>query len=233
MSRPPADRPAISAAGDVRSDTDFYTVVRVLVRRWYIVVLGALVTAAVALWIAMSIAPTYEAKGSAILVGAQSSNVPGNARDNPFTRLDSSTVVLTAVATQIMDDPRIRESLADGGASAGYEVGQASDGTPVFIVVATHADEQTALRTVDAVLKRIDDELDRRQAEAGAPEESRIHSILLTQPDAAQELLGGRLRAFLAVALLGAAATVSTAFLVDGFARGRSRHSSVERQEAA
>lgn len=205
---------------------DFLSAVRVVLRRWPIV-LGALVLSVLAAYLAArSVAPSYQAEGSALLVGPQGATIPGNEEpqlDNPYTRLDNSTLVLTAVAVQIMDDSSIRESLRDEGAAPDYVVGRAEDGTPVLGVVATDADPAIALKTVGLVLDRLNDELDIRQAEAGAPPESRVRSIVVTRPDRASEQLGGRIRAFIAVAALGVAASISLAFITEAIVQGRRR----------
>lgn len=207
---------------------DFLSVVRVVLRRWP-VVLGALVLSALAAYTAASsVAPTYQAKGSALLVGPQGATIPGSDElqlDNPYTRLDNSTLVLTAVAVQIMDDSSVRESLRDEGAAPDYVVGRAEDGTPVLGVVATNTDPAVAVKTVDLVLDRLNDELDDRQAEAGAPPDSRVRSIVVTRSDTASEQLGGRIRAFLAVAALGVAASISLAFITEAIVQGRRRRS--------
>lgn len=205
---------------------DFLSVVRVVLRRWPIV-LGALVLSTLAAYMAArSVAPSYQAKGSALLVGPQGAAIPGAEElqlDNPYTRLDNSTLVLTAVAVQIMDDSAIRESLQDEGAAPDYVVGRAEDGTPVLGVVVTNTDPAVAVKTVDLVLDRLNAELDDRQAEAGAPPDSRVRSIVVTRSDTAIEQLGGRIRAFLAVAALGVAASISLAFITEAIVQGRRR----------
>ena len=207
---------------------DFLSVVRVVLRRWPIV-LGALVLSALAAYMAASsVAPSYQAKGSALLVGPQGATVAGTEQpqlDNPYTRLDNTTLVLAAVAVQIMDDSSIRESLRAEGAAPDYVVGRAEDGTPVLGVVATNTDPAVAVKTVDLVLDRLNDELDIRQAEAGAPADSRVRSIVVTRSDTAIEQLGGRIRAFLAVAALGVAASISLAFITEAIVQGRRRRS--------
>ena len=210
---------------------DFFSAIRVMLRRWHIVLSALMISVALAYGVALSIAPTYQAHGSALLVGAAAAVPAGSeagSAQNPYTRLDSSTAVLTKVASQIMDDVRIRESLVAEGATRDFQVGQASDGTPVFVVVATHREASVALATVDLVLARLNEELDDRQAAAGAPPESRVRSIVITQPADANELIGGRIRAFLAVVALGVAASASLAFLADAIAQGRQRHAQHE-----
>jgi hypothetical protein len=214
---------------------DFLSVIRVIIRRWYVVVSALLISMAISYAVVRSIAPTYQASGSALLVGAppaQNPDDPDTLNQNPFTRLDASTAVLTAVATQIMDAGPTRESLIAEGASKDYQVGQATDGTPVFVVVATDRDAEVAIGTVNLVLDRLGEELDSRQADAGAPPEARVRSIVITEPDEATELLGGRIRAFLALSALGAAASVSLAFVADAIAQGRERRSQADRRHS-
>lgn len=202
---------------------DFFSTIRILQQRWKVVAGTLFVGLVVATAVASSLSSTFQARGSALLVGAPAASTVDEEAgpSNPFTRLDGSTAVLTAVATQIMDDGPIRESLAEQGAAEDYQVGQADDGTPVFVVVATNPDAQVALDTVDLVLERLGEELDSRQADAGAPEDSRVRSIVITQSSEAQQLVGSKVRTFLALAALATAASVSVALVVDALARRR------------
>lgn len=204
---------------------DFFAAIRIVGRRWYVVVAGLILTAIAAFVVMQSVAPTYQASGSAMVVGPAPASEDGDVDPlslNPYARFDGATSTLAAVTVQIMNDIEVRERLHEQGANADYQIGQATSG-PVISVVVIDADEQQAIDSASLVLHAVNDELDQRQAEAGAPEASRIRSFVVTEPTRSVRLTGARIRAFLAVAVLGTAASVSMAFVAEAIAQGRRR----------
>lgn len=204
---------------------DILAAVRIMLRRWHVVLSGLVLTAVAAFTVMQSIAPTYQAKGSAMIVSPPPLETEEGVNPlslNPYARFDASTSVLAGVTVEIMNDIDVRERLALEGASPGYQIGQ-SNSTPVLWVVVVDPDPQQAIRSTSMVLAAVGVELDRRQAEAGAPEESRIRSFVVTEPTRAIALTGARVRAFTAVAVLGLAASISLAFVVEAFAQARRR----------
>jgi capsular polysaccharide biosynthesis protein len=204
---------------------DFFAAIRIVGRRWYVVVAGLILTAVAAFTVMQSVAPTYQASGSAMVVGPAPTSVDGEVDPlalNPYARFDGATSTLAAVAVQIMNDIEVREQMAEGGANADYQIGQQSSG-PVISVVVIDPDEEQAIHSASLVLHGVNDVLDQRQAAAGAPEESRIRSFVVTEPTRSVTLTGARVRAFLAVAVLGAAASLSLAFVAEAIAQSRQR----------
>lgn len=213
---------------------DFFIAVRVLLRRWRLVVATLAVGFAVAFAVMQSVAPTYEARGSVLLFAPSASDDEEEpAEANPFRSFDASTAVLAAVIAQIMDDASVREQVAELGGEPDYQIGQATDGTPVLTAIATDEDESVAIRTVLAVQETIDAELEERQSAAGAPEEARIRAIVITEPTNASELIGGRIRAFAAVAAITVAGALSLAFVVENISHARATGEAPERSVPA
>jgi hypothetical protein len=202
---------------------DFFAAMRLIVRRWYVVASALIVTLAVAYTVMQSVAPTYRAEGSVLLFAPSADSAAAGAAVNPFRSFDASTAVLAAVIVQIMNDTDVRAAIAEGGGRPDFVVGQSTDGTPVIVTRATDPDEARAILTVRLAMEELQAELDRRQADAGAPEEVRIRAIVLTEPTDTDALVGARIRAFLAVMALGVAASVSVAFIVESLAQSRRR----------
>jgi hypothetical protein len=204
---------------------DFFSVFRTIVRRWYVVLLGVVVTAIAAAAVMGQVAPRYEATGSVLLTSPPRSTTgdAGETAQNPFLAFDFSTTIFTGVVVQIMNDAVVREGLHDRGARIDYQIGQSGENAPLIFIVATDPDAEVAMRTVELVQAGISEELDRRQSDAGAPADAQVRSVVITEPSRATELIGGRIRAGLAVGGLGLAASVSLAFFVDGMAEARRR----------
>ena len=102
-------------------------------------------------------------------------------------------------------------------------MGLANDGTPVIVMRATATDEAVAIDTVHLATDALQEQLESRQSDAGAPEEIRIRAIVLTDPGDADLLVGDRIRAFIVVLAIGVAASISMAFLAESIAQASSR----------
>ena len=201
---------------------DFFVALRLIARRWYVVASALVITVVVAFTVMQSVAPSYRAEGSVLLYAPSAGDEEGE-EVNPFRSFDSSTSVLAAVMIQVMNDPAVRNSVGLAGGRPDYEVGLASDGTPVIVMRGTDTDESVAIETVNLATDALQEELDRRQGDAGAPDEIRIRAIVLTDPDSADLLVGDRIRAFIVVLAIGVAASISSAFLAESLSQSSSR----------
>jgi hypothetical protein len=206
---------------------DFLVALRIIARRWYLVIFVLLLTAGAAHAVGQAIAPTYRVTGGAMLVSPLPPPDPvaglNPLNQNPYVRYDFSIGVLTAVTTQIMDDIVVRDVVADRGGRPDYRIDAAGNNVPLVYVTAEDVDEQLAVGTVALVLATMNEELDRRQAEAGAPEGSRVRPIVISLPTKGTELTGSRIRAMLAVSVLGTGGALSLAFLAESRAQSRRR----------
>lgn len=210
---------------------DILTAFRIMLRRWYVVASGLIITVLAAIVVMQSISPTYEARGSVLVVSPLPStegSEPSIVSQNPFARFDASTSVLAGVAVQLMDDISVRERLQEQGAKGDYVVVQENSSAPILTVVVEDKDEDFALESTSIVLNSINAELDARQADAGAPDASRIRSMVISEPTRTTQLVAARIRAGVATLLLGAAASLSLAFVVEGFAQSRKRQAQAQ-----
>jgi hypothetical protein len=217
---------------------DFLSAVKIMLRRWFVVVPALLATAGGAFAMIQAVAPAYEAKGAVLMLppakmaGAEASDEP--VQINPFLDLGGSLYATADVAAQVIMSDAVARELAEDGAVAAYEVmvGQES---PTLTVIATGASSEEAIRTVDLVTERVQRELAERQHDAGAPAESLITADVISAPDEAKALLGSKIRAGAGVVALGSTATVSLGFLAESIAvarrrRRQSHHPSQRRQ---
>ena len=208
---------------------DLLTTLRIIARQWYVVASGLVLTAVAAFAVFQSVDPTYEARGTALVVSPLSADAEASAASqNPFTRFDSSTSAFAGVATMLMDDIQVRESLGEQGILPDYQIFQLSQSVPLLTVVVQDKDEERTLESTIAVLNAINEELDRRQAAAGAPEESRIRSIVVTEPNRTVRLVTDSMRAALLTVVVGIAASISLAFLAEGYTKNRARRREAE-----
>jgi hypothetical protein len=207
---------------------DFFTTLRILLRRWYVVLPTLLVAGAAAYYTVQTIPASYEATGTLVLLGPAKSGepVPGEpppAPINPFLELGGSLDVTGDVLTKVMLSDGVVARVAKQGGTAPYEVGTGSDGgSPIMNIVATGPDDAEAQNTVKVVAAELAKELQQRQEQAGSPPSQFIRFQEVSLPTKSKALLGSKFRAGAVVAALGLMLTFALAFLVDGIAERRS-----------
>jgi hypothetical protein len=195
-------------------------------RRWYIVILGLLVTGFMAFSVSFGAATTYTNTASILLMPGQRTLPPGG---NPFQHLADLSQV-REVLVQSLSTRTATDSLLDAAdAGTGATVTVTSDGEtmgPVILLSATAATPQGAAAIVDASREALQARLDSFQDESRTPQPSRISALLVSQDAFAAE--GGRqaVRTFIVIAAIGVAATLVLAAVVDkivGWRKQRAR----------
>lgn len=211
---------------------DFFDSVRVLLRRWYVVLLGLLLLGGAAYY-AIAVVPTnYQARAQYVLLLPAGS--PGPGAINPYLNLNGGlTFAASLIASDIGTKAAIEE-LADAGFTSTYTIGLSTGAGPVLEVSASGTDPDDVLATRDAVLTRFDQELDELQAIPGIPSRQRIFSRTNAVDPVAEAVPGAKKKALLLIVALGGTLTLIAAFTVDGLLRRRSRtaRTSAETQPA-
>ena len=216
---------------------DFATTLRILLRRWYVVVPALALTAAGAYLGMQQVTPQYESSGSLVLLGpATGLEVAGEKvpQVNAYLEFGGALATTAEVLSKATLSDASAKKLADAGATGEYEVGTGSDGgSPIINIVATGTSPRIATLTVEEITKLLTAELERRQVAAKAPRSQFIRVEVVAPPAEPKELLGSKLRVGSAVVALGVAVTFSVAFLVEGAMDRRSRRKAVIEQVAA
>jgi hypothetical protein len=215
---------------------DFATTLRILLRRWY-VVLPALAATGVGVYLAMqAVTPQYESSGSLVLLGpATGLEVAGEKvpQVNAYLEFGGALATTAEVLSKAALSDSTAKKLASVGATGEYEVGTGSDGgSPIINIVATGSSPRIATLTVQEIAKLLTAELERRQVAAKAPRSQFIRVEEVAPPAQPKELLGSKLRVGSAVVALGVAVTFSFAFLVEGAVDRRARRRAVIEQVA-
>jgi hypothetical protein len=208
---------------------DLLTTIRILLRRWFVVVPALLLTAGAAYLTLQTVKPSYEATGAVVLLGPATAGapVPGEPSPpqvNPYLEFGGALETTALIVSRSLMSEAAVTRLAEKGATAVYEVGTGSDGgSPLVNVIATDPDEAVALRTVEVLITEVGAELERRQAAARAPRSQFIRAETVTTPTRATPLSGSSLRAVAAVGALGLAASFGLGFLAEAVAVRRRR----------
>ncbi|MDP8931295.1 MAG: hypothetical protein M3O70_22670 [Actinomycetota bacterium] len=196
---------------------DLVTFLRVLLRRWDVVVPGLVLTFVVVIAAGSSVSAEYEAEASLLLLGpSTSTSSQGAVAVNPYLnnpeKLDATAVIID----RSMSSEEIKRELANLGATADYEL-TPTEKTPILTVTARGSSRDQVLHTSQLVLERVQGDLVRRQLEAGAPEHTWIRTEILSTPQVSMNT-GNKPRVMAAVGALGLGITVMLAFMVESLA---------------
>ena len=185
---------------------------RGLGRRWYVVVLGLLATAALCVG-AMRLVPVdYVAQSSVLLLPSSSTIGTGG---NPYLALGGLQGAADVLARAMTDDT-ISTQIAPQGGTAEYTVERdTTTSGPMLIVMATDVTNDGAVATLDAALAQAPKLLSQLQSSVGAPSNTLIGLGTITQDTVAQPEIKSQLRAVILAGVVGLALTVFGTNLLD------------------
>ncbi|MGH9227706.1 MAG: lipopolysaccharide biosynthesis protein [Acidimicrobiales bacterium] len=225
------------------ASVDLWASLGVIGRRWKITVPLVVLTVAAALATGSVISSNYEASASILLVGpagpdtaagtTTTTAAPGGSATtataapvldereaNPLLTLNQSLISTARATTEVISDQNTRQQLSEAGLSTDYEVTVAQK-DPIMQLMVTAPQPTQALETLDALQNAILEDLNARQAQAGAPAQTHIQVQTLSTTERPRVLNAGRVRAQLVVVALGFAVTAIAAFAAEAFAQRR------------
>ena len=192
---------------------------RVLLRRWYVVLLGLVATGALCALAVQLVPPTHRATSAVLLLPPQTAD--SEEPDNPFLALGGLDTVAGVLARDITDRAT-RDAIFDGGAQGGYTVEpDLISGGPVLLITAEAVSPDSALQTRDAVTDRLPRTLAELQVAAGVAESLQIRTKEITRDQTAEPVYNTLIRAVLVAAAGGVTATFLAVAALDGLLRRR------------
>jgi hypothetical protein len=195
---------------------------RVLLRRWYIVLIGLSLTAMLGVAVTVVVPPKYQVTSSVLFLPPQSDTVAQGG--NPFLALGGLETVAGVVARTVADTT-VQEQVAAAGGTGEYTVApDATAGGPVLLVTVEAKTPAAALRTLAIVLKQMPQTLSTLQTTSGVSASSLIRSKEITRDTVAKTVIKPLMRAMIAAVAFGLGLTVLGAALFDSMVRRRSRH---------
>ena len=189
---------------------------RVLVRRWYVIVPMLLMTALGGWLVTSMMEPEYESTASLVLLGP---NMGKEGAVNPYLDFGGSHETTAFVLASNLSSETVVERLYEAGATGTYLV--TASGGPIIGVQATGRDEAEAMRTGQVVVTAVTDELRVLQERAGGPPESFLRAETVLYPDTASFRVGSKIRVLVAIGVLGIAASLSVTFAFESISRAR------------
>jgi hypothetical protein len=196
---------------------------RAIVRRWYVVLAGLCVTAALAFGASVVNPPEYSVRGLVLLLpSAETVGVGGN----PFLSLSGLDLPARLIVAYFQSEAMQSEiSEVSPTAEFGVDIEESTRG-PVIAIDVTDDSEEGALATLSFIAAEIPENLDRLQDEVEAPPQSRVGSMPLTIDEEAVPETSGTMRLVLAAIGVGIVATLIVTFAVDRLLLGSGRRRS-------
>ncbi len=199
---------------------DVLSFLRVLLRRWYLVVPIVIASLLGSAYFWETAPSTYEATGTLLLKNPTGID-DETARENPYLGY-GGLYVPGKVATDVVGARDYRLRLAEVGVNPTYElVVDTTTQAPIVFVRVEGATESEAVGSVAAVISAVQSALKDRQAETGAPEASWVTTEVLTAPPDATPLYSSKLRGVAAILAVGGLLTLGLVFGVEGVVRRR------------
>lgn len=181
-------------------------------RRWYVLVVGVLVTLGLAIGATVMSSPTYSARGLVLLLPPEEAVGEGG---NPFLALGALDMPARIIVSYL-DSPAARADVEAAVPSASYEVAmeEATRG-PVIAIEVTDTTPEGALATLQDIAEAVPSTLARLQQELEVPPESTMTSMPLTMSAEAEEVSGNGTLIAVVAAGAGLAATAAATVLID------------------
>ncbi len=210
---------------------DFFDTLKIIVRRWKIVIPGLILTAIAVVGAYGAAGSQYHAMNSLLLVvPTPPANVAANngqptdaCSRNPFCGSGNLTNLGNVVALSMSDEARSTPILKDHP-GASYTVILSDDQrSPIIVVNAVGSSQAEALATLKSATVAVTVELARRQREIGVPADSLIDSEPVVVARSAAIQSGGKTRGAITTLALGVILTLGSVFLVENISRSRKR----------
>ncbi|MBT2472278.1 hypothetical protein J7E97_31590 [Streptomyces sp. ISL-66] len=197
---------------------------RTLRRRWYVLVLAALLAAVGALQV-LRPEPTYVSSAIVVLKPPVTGNQP-----NQFANLQPPLAAVSYAAVQQLESPSGRDELRAAGVSGTYRLTPRNSGTsvtpryliPSLQVQAEHTDPGAADQSVLKIVEAYREHLADMQAEQRIPAAARM-SVTLLVPPAATPQTPAKSRGLAGTALLAGVCGVACALWTDQLLARRNR----------
>lgn len=189
-------------------------------RRWWIALIGLLVTATLTYTAFTIVPPVQEARASLmVLPTAKASSEAGN----PYLVLGSLEPAADMLAAA-MNSGSVHEKLAPAEGSATFEVVRdTSSSGPMLLIDVKDTNPQRALALLDAVIRTMPDVLAQLQAQVAVRPSSNLLTLTeVTRDTEPEPSIKNQLRATLAAAAGGLALTLFGTNALDGLLRRRS-----------
>lgn len=201
---------------------DFWDVLKLMARRWLLVLPLLLLTIGATAWTGMTVKPDYKATGHVtVLPPSVRTEQPADGKKqtvNPWTEEALAEAVIIRLQRKDLHD-----SLADEGYRGEWEV--SADGLQPVVTIEVIAPSVAAARsTTRRLIEVVDHEVQIRQERYGLPAGEAITTETLDDGDTVEAVTSKLKRALVVVAGIGLIVTVMVVVGVDAILRRRTRN---------
>lgn len=206
-------------------------ILRAAGRRWYILVLGLLVTAGLAFLVIRLIPLSYDADSSVLLLPP--TNSVAQTVGNPFLNLGGLDVVAGVLSESVTDSDSVN-SIIPAGSHAKYTVepDPRLSGS-VLAVTATDITSAGAFRTMNEVLDLAKVRLKTLQDSVNAPADAQVRLMVITNNTVAAPDYASLLRTLIVVIVTGLVFTILLAISIDALVRRRRAEQAPKQSEGS
>lgn len=200
-----------------------------LLRRWYLVLFGLLVTALGGYYLLQVVPVTYEATSSVVLVPPATAVIEG---ENPYLYMGGLDQALS-VLTVRMSSPTVADPILHKRTDLTYTIGKdVSTAGPIVLVDAEAGTEAETLKILDQVVAVIPENLKLLQDQLNIPKNARITAMTIVTDTTAKEVNKKQMRVVLAAVAAGSAVTILGTGLLDRLLVRRKAKKALRRPKA-
>lgn len=211
---------------------DFVDVLRVLGRRWLIVLLGLVLTGAAGFYAIATVLTQYQAKAQYVMLLPSSANGVSDPV-NPYINLNGGLIFASTLIVSDMGTKEVARSMVKNGFESDYSVATGTSGGPVLDVMVEGTDPVDVLETRNELLRRFDEELDSLQDISGVPDRQLIFSRTNAVDPVAEVVPGAKKKALLLITAVGGVLTLIMVFVLDGLLLRRKARKLARKEAAA
>lgn len=192
------------------------SLVKALARRWYVTVLGLMLTTGLCVGVIVGMPPTYQARADVLLLPPKAK--PG---DNPFLGLSGLREVTEVLSRSLVDDQTVNEVLPAHSTGSYTADRDFTVDSPILLIVGKDATPNGAMEIMHRVTALAPARLAQLQADVGAPAGTRVTSDLLKVDQKPLVDRKQQVRTVIAVGVLGILVTLLAVALLENLARRR------------
>lgn len=190
---------------------------RVLLRRWYVLVPSLLVTIILASAATMVVPATYRTGTTIVLLPAAGGGSPQQPSASRFSDLPVSS--LATLLAEALDGYDVGEQMRQRGVAGKFSALAPQNGAPVVVLSVDDHNAELAARRLTALVELANAQLQIWQYPSRPPNAVTAQRVVAPGPPHPQA--GSKIRALVAVLALGAIMSTAFAFLAENEARRR------------
>lgn len=192
----------------------FMDAVRLLLRRWYVAVIGIVLIAGGAMYTLKTVPTQYQASGEMLFLLPPDST-GAKTPSNPYINLvPGLTTTAALIATESMTTD-VAETFADEGYKTEYSVALVPSTGPLLTISTQDTDPAKAVAMRDRVMVWLNERLEERQKAVSVPPTQAIYTENTNVGKEAEVVPGNKLRALAGVGGAGMILTLLVAFVLD------------------